>query len=142
MKVVCAWCKQEGRTGVLGQREPIDDPTETHGVCAVHAERLIEQLPSMSFPGIRMLLVVRRTETALYDHLTQSLAPLPDVAVILDRRQRERRQTPADPATERRRAARRVRTSAFSSLGYLIVRFGAKRQDTVGLPPLRKLRVV
>ena len=142
MKVVCAWCQQEGRTGVLGQREPIYDPTETHGVCAVHAERLIEQLPSMSFPGIRMLLVVRRTETALYDHITQSLAPLPDVAVILDRRQRERRQTTGDPATERRRANRRVRTSSFSSLGYLVVRFGAARQPASALSPFRRLRVV
>ena len=142
MKVVCAWCQQEGRTGVLGQREPIDDPTETHGVCSVHSERLLEQLPSPSFPGVRMLLVVRRTETALYDHLTRSLAPLSDVAVILDRRLRERRQTPADPASERRQTNRRIRTSPFSSLGYLVVRFGPERRSAVGLQSLRKLRVV
>jgi hypothetical protein len=142
MKAVCAWCQQEGRSGVLGDREPLDDPSETHGVCARHSEKLVEQLPSVSFPGIRMLIVVRRTEHALFDHLAQSLAALPDVAVILDRRQRERRQTPGDPATERRRVGRRIRTAPFSSLGYLVVRFGAKRQDAFGLPPLRKVRVV
>jgi hypothetical protein len=142
MKVVCAWCQQEGRSGVIGEREPVDDPTETHGVCAVHAERLLEQLPSMSFPGIRMLIVVRRTESGLYDHLSRALGPLADVAVILDRRQRDRRQTPGTPETERRRGDRRVRTSPFSSLGYLSVRFGARRQGAGGLPPVRRLRAV
>jgi hypothetical protein len=142
MKIVCAWCQQEGRSGVLGEREPFDDPAETHGVCAVHAERLVEQLPSASFPGIRMLIVVGRTETSLFDHLTRSLAPLSDVAVIVDRRLSERRQTLSQPAIERRRAARRVRTSPFSSLGYLVVRFGAKRGDAASVPPVRRLRVV
>ena len=142
MKVICAWCKQEGRSGMLGQREPIDDTTETHGVCAVHSERLLEQLPSPAFPGIRLLLVVRRTETALYDHLTRSLGALPDVAVILDRRHGERRQAAGEVATERRRADRRIRKSPFSSLGYLRVRFGATRQQAFTLPALRRLRVV
>src|SRR5262249_36225605 len=141
MKAVCAWCQGEGRSGVLGDREPLDDPSETHGVCARHSEKLIEQLPSLSFPGVRMLIVVRRTEAALFTHLTESLAGLSDVAVILDRRQRERRQTPSAPANERRGANRRVRTAPFSNLGYLIVRFGARRHAAFGVSPLRKLRV-
>src|SRR6266850_3625519 len=128
MKVVCAWCQREGRGRVLAEREPLDDPTETHGMCARHSEEMIGQLPSPSFPGVRMLMVVRRTENALYDHLTQSLAALPEVAVILDRRQRERRQTPTVVATERRRTNRRIRTAPFSSLGYLVVRFGPTHQ--------------
>lgn len=127
---------------MIGEREPVDDPTETHGVCAVHAERLLEQLPSMSFPGVRMLIVVRRTESGLYDHLSRALAPLADVAVIVDRRLRDRRQTPGSPETERRRSERRVRTSPFSSLGYLVVRFGARRQGAGGQPLVRRLRVV
>ena len=142
MKVVCAWCQKEGRNGVLGEREPFDDTTETHGVCAMHSEKLIEQLPSISFPGIRMLLVVHRTEVALYDHLNRSFAALADVAVILDRRQGDRRTTPGNVATERRRANRRIRKSRFSSLGYLVVRFGPKHQEAFTLQPLRKLRVV
>jgi hypothetical protein len=127
---------------VLGQREPIDDTTETHGVCAVHSERLLEQLPSAGFPGIRILLVVRRAETALFDHLNRSLAPLPDVAVILDRRHGDRRQATSEVSAERRRADRRIRRSPFSSLGYLRVRFGAARQQASALSPLRRLRVV
>ena len=126
---------------MLGQREPVDDPTETHGVCAVHSERLVEQVPSRSFPGIRMLLVVGRTETALFDHLALSLAALPDVAVILDRRHGDRRRTAAAVAIERRQGNRRVRTSPFSSLGYLVVRFGPNREASF-TRPLRRLRVV
>jgi hypothetical protein len=142
MKVVCAWCKQEGRFAVLGEREPFDDPTETHGVCSVHSAKLMEQLPSASFPGIRMLIVVRKTETELFQHLTRSFTSVPNVAVILDRRQDERRKTPGTVDSERRRTERRIRKSQFSGLGYVIVRFGAKRQDALTLPPVRKLRVV
>ena len=127
---------------MLGEREPIDDTTETHGVCAQHSEKLIEQLPSTAFPGMRMLIVVRRTETALYDHLARSFAAVPDVGVVLDRRQGERRTTPGNMATERRRANRRIRKSQFSSLGYLVVRFGPKHQEAFALPPLRRLRAV
>jgi len=142
MKVVCAWCQREGRHRVLAEREPLDDPTETHGMCPRHSEEMIAQLPSPSFPGVRLLIVVRRTEQALFDHLTESLTSLPEVAVLLDRRQRDRRQTPSVVATERRRTSRRIRTAPFSSLGFLIVRFGPTHQQAFGLPPVKKLRVV
>jgi hypothetical protein len=142
MKIVCAWCKQEGRSAILGEREPFDDPTETHGVCSVHSAKLMEQLPSASFPGVRMLVVVRKTETELFEHLTRSFAGVPNVAVILDRRHEERRQTPGDVDRERRQTERRIRKSQFSGLGYFIVRFGVRHQEAFTLPPVRKLRVV
>jgi hypothetical protein len=142
MKVVCAWCKQEGRSGVLGEREPFDDPTETHGVCSLHSEKLIEQLPSASFPGMRMLVVVRKSEVDLYHYLTRSFSGQADVTVIMDRRREERRKTAGNVASERRHTDRRIRRSRFSSLGYFIVRFGPARQAAFSLPPVRKLRVV
>lgn len=128
MRVVCAWCKQEGRDVALGTREPVDDTTETHGICARHSEEMLEQLPSVTFPGIRVLFVVRRTEIDLYHYLARSLEGLPDVAAILDRRRGERRKRPAGVAIERRRANRRVRKAEFSGLGYLVVRFGPQRE--------------
>ena len=131
MRVVCAWCKREGRAVILGEREPLADTTETHGICSRHSKNLLEQLPSRSFPGIRLLLVARPTETALHHYLTRAFAGLPDVKVIRDRRQGERRGAPTDVAVERRRANRRLRHAEFSSLGYLTVRFGAK--DKAGL---------
>jgi hypothetical protein len=40
VKVVCAWCLEEGRPAIVREKEPFDDPDETHGVCAEHKERL------------------------------------------------------------------------------------------------------
>ena len=128
MRVVCAWCKQEGRAIVLGEREPLADPTETHGICSRHSENLLEQLPSRSFPGVRLLVVARPTETTLHHYLARAFAGLPDVKVIRDRRLGERRGAPSDVAVERRCANRRLRYAEFSSLGYLTVRFGTKHK--------------
>ena len=139
MRVVCAWCKQEGRDALLGECEPVDDKTETHGICARHSKKLVEQLPSVSFPGIRVLFVVRRAETVLYDHLTRSFAALPDVTVMLDRRAGERRRSPGDVGIERRRTNRRIRKAQFSSLGYLVVRFGPEHEGRFTMDALGKL---
>lgn len=141
MRAVCAWCKQEGRETLLGEREPADDPTETHGICARHSEQVVERLPSTSFPGIRLLIVVRRTETALYEHLTRAFAGLRDVAVILDRRHGDRRQSPAIVPTDRRRVSRRIRNAQFSALGYLTVRFGPKIEPWPGRGPVERAAV-
>ena len=136
MKVVCAWCKQEGRSGQLGECEPFDDKTETHGICGRHSQTMVEQLPSASFPGIRVLVIVHRNDTGLYEHLIRSFATLRDVAVILDRRENERRKMPVEGGVERRRANRRIRKSEFSSLGYYVVRFGPEREPAA--EPIRK----
>jgi len=126
MRIVCAWCKQEGRAGILGEREPLADTTETHGICSRHSEQLLEQLPSRSFPGVRLLLVARPSEVALHHYLTRAFVGVPDVKVIHDRRQGERREAQREVSIERRLANRRLRNAEFSSLGYLTVRFGAK----------------
>jgi hypothetical protein len=124
MRIVCAWCQQEGLDTVLGEREPLDDVTDTHSICVRHSQKLLEQLPSRSFPGIRVLFIVRAAETLLYRHLTRAFAGLPDIAVIRDRRVAERRRTSKQVGTERRSVNRRVRRARFLSLGYLVVRFG------------------
>ncbi len=36
MRVVCAWCDAEGKPAVVREKDPLDDPEETHGVCAEH----------------------------------------------------------------------------------------------------------
>lgn len=36
MKVLCAWCEKDGKPALMGEREPLDDPTETHGLCPEH----------------------------------------------------------------------------------------------------------
>ena len=44
MKILCAWCCGEGQPGYMGEREPLDNPEPTHGVCAHHNALLLESL--------------------------------------------------------------------------------------------------
>jgi hypothetical protein len=36
MTIICSWCRGEGHTGVVGEKAPLDDRRETHGICLVH----------------------------------------------------------------------------------------------------------
>ena len=38
MHIICSWCRQEGQIGLVGQKDPIDDRRETHGICPYHFE--------------------------------------------------------------------------------------------------------
>jgi hypothetical protein len=40
MRVVCSWCEEEGKPALVREKEPLDDPEETHGVCPEHKEKL------------------------------------------------------------------------------------------------------
>jgi hypothetical protein len=44
MKLICAWCQQEGVPSFLCEVEPLDDPTETHGICARHRFEVLQEL--------------------------------------------------------------------------------------------------
>jgi hypothetical protein len=44
VRQLCAWCEQEGKPGILGEKEPLDDPTATHGVCDTHQRALLATL--------------------------------------------------------------------------------------------------
>ena len=118
MKILCAWCCREGRPAYLGEREPLENTEETHGVCAHHKALLLESLPSRSFPQTEVLFVVHRGNTALYERLKLSLAEMSHVAVIVDRRVSDRRAA-ADPSPNERRhvRARRIREGTLSPLG-------------------------
>jgi hypothetical protein len=125
MKVVCAWCVLEGKPGDLGEREPLDDPQQTHSICASHTTQVLEALPSRSFPNAALLIVVSRNDTPLYEHLKWSFARVPGVKVIVDRRVGDRRSTQQSIAEERRRVAtRRIRQGKNSPRGmFASVRF-------------------
>ena len=36
MKIVCSWCRQEGKAELVGEKAPLDDARETHGICVDH----------------------------------------------------------------------------------------------------------
>jgi hypothetical protein len=123
MKVICAWCRREGWPGLLGERDPLDDPTETHGICGRHLRQTLADLPSASFPDTSLLLVVRPDEPTLYEYLRQGFLGVSGVTVIMDRRRGERRRESRTVPQERRRAERRQRRGEISALGYMLVRF-------------------
>ena len=127
MKAICAWCESEGRPSDLGEREPFYNPATRHCICAYHQRRLLELLPSKSFPDAEVLIVVRPNDTALHDHLQRAFAGIRAVKVIMERRVGDRRAAQAPVAHERRhRSVRRIRQGQVSSLGYTVVRFTPK----------------
>lgn len=122
MKILCAWCCREGQPGYLGEKEPLENPLPTHGVCAHHKAQLLESLPSRSFPDAEVLIVVSRGHAALYERLRWSFADTARVEVIVDRRVADRRAAPVQGPVGRRHArTRRVREGTVSPLGDLIV---------------------
>jgi hypothetical protein len=38
MHIICSWCRREGRIGLVGEKDPIEDRRETHGICPFHFE--------------------------------------------------------------------------------------------------------
>ena len=123
VRVVCPWCREEGRPALLHEREPLDDPAETSGICPRHKEDILSALPSRSFPDARLLLVVEAGEPDLYAHLVKRLGALKEVAVIVERRRGDRRGRVAEISDDRRRAQRRLRRGEIYALGYTLIRF-------------------
>ena len=125
MYVLCAWCNREGQFGYLGEREPLDSPLPTHGLCPSHKTKLLESLPSQSFPEVEVLIVVRRDCLDSYERLSRLFAGTTRARVILDRRVADRRVLSDEGWPERRRFRRRRiregRTSPFDD--FLVVRF-------------------
>jgi hypothetical protein len=124
MRITCAWCQREGEPASLGERAPLDDPAETHGICRRHTLGLLDRLPSRSFPGVRLLFVVSHHEAALYENLQRELAGVSGVRVMLDRRHGERRVEHLDVPDDHRRDDRRLRQSEVTAFGYTVIRFG------------------
>ena len=124
LKAFCAWCQREGGPAFLGEREPLDDDSETHGVCRRHLQHILAALPSQSFPDITYLFVIKPGELALYNYLERAFLGVPGVKVIMDRRRVERREVHRRATHDRRRTERRQPRGIFHALGYTTVRFG------------------
>src|SRR5213080_4479942 len=130
MKVICSLCEREGKPGYLGEREPLDNPAVTHGLCSPHTEQLLESIPSRSFPDAELLIVVRPNDTELYEYLQRRFAGVRYVQVIRERRAGDRRREPCFVTDDLRHQTRRIREGKVSPLGYVVVRFkpiGARR---------------
>jgi hypothetical protein len=124
LRAFCAWCQREGGPAFLGEREPLDDDSETHGVCRRHLQNILAALPSQSFPEVTYLVVVKPGETALFDYLERAFLGVRGVKVILDRRDGERRERHHLAGHDRRQTDRRQPRGTSHALGYTTVRFG------------------
>lgn len=131
MKVTCAWCKREGRPALIAEQAPLEDQRETHGICRRHITQMMADVPASSFPGVRLLLVIARHETKLYENLADAFGGTTGITIMTERRRGDRRQRRAGVTVERRQSERRVRLAEISLLGYTLVRFG-KGQTTKG----------
>jgi hypothetical protein len=56
MKVICAWCEQEGRQTLIGKVELYDRQMISHGICGDHKKivlKQIQQLPNRENPRLQ-----------------------------------------------------------------------------------------
>lgn len=44
MVIVCSWCRQEGLSGTLGEKPPLEILVETHGICLAHRLAAMEDI--------------------------------------------------------------------------------------------------
>ena len=52
MKIVCSWCRQEGKAELVGEKAPLDDARETHGICIVHRRNVEARWQSIASHGL------------------------------------------------------------------------------------------
>jgi hypothetical protein len=126
VKAVCSWCRAEGRPGLIGESPPFDDPAEVEGVCWQHKVDLLVRTRTLSEapvkPGleadVRFLVVIGRHHEALLRRVSEGFLDDPRVRVLVDRRQRERRQHQLLHVTERRHAERRQPSDYWEDVRY------------------------
>src|SRR2546430_16265717 len=83
MRVVCAWCQEEGRSRLLRVGEPLEDTSETHGICNRHQQGIFEMFPSRSFPSTRWLFIMSSDDARAYSHLVAVVCDISGVTRIM-----------------------------------------------------------
>jgi len=113
----------EGVPDYLGEREPLENPGDTYGVCPRHmAQVLTAPRAKLAASGPPLIVVVEAQDRSLYDYLTRGLATVEGVQVILERRQGERRTSPASVNVERRQGDRRQLRQVVQFMGCTFIR--------------------
>jgi hypothetical protein len=62
MKIFCAWCLKEGKPGLMGEVEPLDDPAETHGICPEHRQEVEAELEVLRKSNAERLEALRKVQ--------------------------------------------------------------------------------
>lgn len=125
MRAHCSWCRAEGTPAYLGEREPLENETDTYGVCARHMVQVLTAPRPRPAVSVQLLIVVALKDRSLYDYLSRGLAAVDGVHVLLERRQSERRGAARPVARERRQGERRQPRGVVQSMGCTFVRFSS-----------------
>jgi len=125
VKALCSWCQAEGSPAFLGEREPLDNPADTFGVCARHLAEVLTAPRSRPSANAQLLIVVAIGDRSLYEYLSRGLARVDGVHVLLERRQSERRGPSRSVSWDRRQADRRQLRGVVQSMGCTFIRIGS-----------------
>ena len=72
MKVVCAWCEEEGKHTILSEGGAVESPVASHGICRDHEKIMVRNLADMK----RELMLLRpRHDSSLSRRTRPSVAP-------------------------------------------------------------------
>lgn len=110
MVTICAWCQR-----YLGTKEPVADPSLTHGICKMCAlrQQFADDVPT---------LVVSRERAGTVPFLQGLLHGMPEIRVIIDRREGDRRRSRlAEQVREQSDRERRLANDRRQSLGLVLV---------------------
>ena len=47
MKVICAWCEQEGKEMLIGEVGQYERPMTSHGICGAHKKVILKQIEEL-----------------------------------------------------------------------------------------------
>ena len=53
MKVICAWCENEGKETLIGEISLYDIELTSHGICVDHEKVLLRQIQDLKRPRLR-----------------------------------------------------------------------------------------
>src|SRR5215468_1686543 len=95
MVTVCAWCQR-----FMGIKEPLTDPSLTHGICQTCTLRQqVGNLPT---------LVISRDRADALPFFRRLLRGTPEIQVVVDRREGERRRETIAPSSREASGDRRL----------------------------------
>jgi hypothetical protein len=75
MKILCAWCLKEGKPAHMGDREPLDDPTETHAICPEHRRQVEDELTTLRKKASEDLEAIRKRQEGDLEDLRKKVDP-------------------------------------------------------------------
>ncbi len=138
-QVLCAWCEAERRAVPSDELERLNHRSALGGMCWTHALTQLlrtRSTPGASLDGRRFLVVVERKSDALFVRLSELLLDEPRIQVIVDRRQRERRQRDLAPLADRRQGDRRALPDYWGDLRFhpVIIRPTSTAPDLTLVP--------